>query len=191
MKKLLLATLVALGFSLSVKASPIPYANIGTEAPVNSFVATSTGDIKAYFFSSDAGYSSVIGLLVNNLTTGVTGLPNHASLYGDVIDLGHANAGDVLVFELIVGDGSLRWYSDPTLNSDKRNHVYSTGFAGDSAIPAGTYVAFEDLYGLGDVDYNDHQFVFTNVSNRVPDSSSTLFLSGLALASLALIRRRK
>jgi len=191
MKKFLLSTLVCLGLSLVAKASPIPYSNIGTEAPTNTFVATNSGDIKAYFYASDAGYDSVIGLLVHNLSTGITGLPNHASAYGDMIDLGYASAGDILVFELIVGDGSLKWYSDPTKNSDGKNHVYSTAFAGDPTIPAGIYVAFEDQYNLGDVDYNDHQFVFTNVSSRVPEASSTMILSGLALASLAMIRRRK
>jgi hypothetical protein len=191
MKKLLIASLLCFGLSIAAKAASIPYPNIGTEAPVNTFVAASSGDIKAYFYASDAGYSSTIGLLVNNLTTGVTGLPNHASAYGDMIDLGWANAGDVLVFQLIVADTGSSLYSDPTMNSDGKNHVYSTNFVGDPVIPAGVYVAFEDTIGLGDVDYNDHQFVFTNVSSRVPEASSTLLLSGLALASLAALRRRK
>lgn len=173
-----------------MKADSIPYANIGTIAPTHTFTATSNGDIVAYFYASSAAYSSTIGLLVNGVSTGIFGLPNHSSAYGQSLDLGSVHAGDTLVFQLAVADLGHSWYSDPTLNVDGVNHAYSTAFGGDTYIPAGTYVGFEDLpNGSADFDYNDHQFVFTNVSARgVPEPGSLLLLS-LALGGLALASR--
>lgn len=190
MRKLILASLVCLGLFASAQASSIPYGNPGTFAPASSFVATGTGPITAYFYATNASYDSEIGLLVQNVSTGVTGLLNHSSNYGDMLVLGNANAGDVLVFKLLVLSSGDVWYTDPSLNSDGLNHAYSTAFAGDNIIPAGIYIGFEDLPGGGDRDYNDHQFVFTGVRENTPDTASTLAISGLALAALAFIRRK-
>jgi len=65
------------------------------------------------------------------------------------------------------------WYSNQALNIDGGNHVYSTlynppGLGG--GIPAGTYVAFEDLEFpnpgcpscSSDYNYFDDTFVFTD-----------------------------
>jgi hypothetical protein len=187
-----LAALVVISTPSLLRADFIPYPNVGTPAPANVFTATSTGDIMAYFYGSDAGYDSTIGLRINNLSTGVTGLPNHGSVQGQSINLGWANAGDLLTFELVVANLGYSWYSDPSLNSDGKNHVYATSFSGSNTIPAGVFIAFEDLPGLGDVDYNDHAFVVTNVSIRkVPDAASTLALGALAIAGLGFLRRRR
>lgn len=185
---LLVVLLVAL--PVFMMADPIPYGNPGTIAPSHTFTATATGDIIAYFYASDAGYDSNIGLRVNNVSTGVVGLPNHASFHGQQLDLGHANAGDILVFQLFVSNTNSSWYSDPSLNSDGVNHVYSTSFAGDGTIPAGIYVAFEDLPNGGtDWDYNDHQFVFTNVATSTPEPASAMLLAG-GLGLLGMWRKR-
>jgi hypothetical protein len=180
-----------LGFTaLTASAGSIPYNVIGTQAPANFFVASADGKITAYFYATDAGYNSEIGLRVNGVSTGIYGLWNHGSTHGDSLVLGNVNAGDILEFELKVLSTSSSWFSIAGDNSDHKNHTYSTDFAGDAWIPVGTYVAFEDLPGLGDLDYNDHQFVFTNVSNTSVSEPAGLGLLVLGLAAIGFTRKR-
>lgn len=183
------AIALSASLAMSAHAGPIPYPNIGTPAPENSFTATSDGAVYAYFFSSDASYQSRIGLWADGVQVGGYGLINHSSNYGDSFLFGNVSAGDALVFELQVLTTGGSWYSIATSNADGLNHTYATDFAGGAPIPAGTYVAFEDLPSLGDVDYNDHQFVFTNVTTSVPEPFS-LVLFGLGIAALGFARKR-
>jgi len=159
-------------------AGPIPYPNPGTEnQETYTFTATADGDIVAYFYGGAATYTEVVGLEINGVSTGVYGLNNHTSSLGDSIVLGNAHMGDVLTFvdQIIEGPPVVPsfWYSDPSLNSDGAQHIYSTSFAGSGLIPAGAYIGFEDLPSdSADLDYNDVQFVFTNVSSSVPEAST-------------------
>ncbi len=173
--------------------------SIASPALALSFTATSTGPITAYFYGQSAAYGSSLGLLINGVSTGIVGLQNHNTPQGTSIVLGNATAGDILTFQLGVSTSdpngppplSYYLYSDPTLNSDSQEHTLASAWAGGPGlIPAGTFVGFEDIIPLNqsDLDYNDHQFVFTNVS--VPDGGSTLALAGVSLMALGLLRRR-
>jgi hypothetical protein len=83
------------------------------------------------------------------------------------------------------------------------NHVYSSSYTGDSdtpfSIPAGTYLAFEDLKGGGDLDYNDISFVFTfTPSDRgnapaVPEPSTwaMMILGFFGMGFMAYRRKNK
>jgi hypothetical protein len=174
MKRLAILALVLTGWSATVQAGPIVYPNAGTEAPSAVFTAIATGPVTAYFYATDAGYDSMIGLLINGVSTGILGLPNHSSSYGDSLFLGNAYAGDLLEFRLYVNTTNENWYSNPLYNSDGLNHVYSVAYVPslNDLIPAGVYVGFEDLPYGGDLDYNDHQFVFTNVGDIVTNQST-------------------
>jgi len=181
------------------RADIIPYPNIGTvNATTYTFTAVSTGNVMAYFAGASAGYTEEIGLLVNGVSTGIFGLNNHTSTVGQSLDLGFVHAGDTLTFvdKILTTGGS--WYSNPALNSDGINHVYSTPYSGvlfDHSIPSGIYVGFEDLpLGKSDLDYNDVTFVFTDVSTGggTPEPSFlSLLCAGFVGLGVVAYRRRR
>ena len=136
------------------------------------------------------------------MSTGVTGLFNHGSTQGDTVVLGNATAaGQVLTFALYDPPSSfptVTWFSDPTMNSDALQHVYSlTVAAGDAyaGSPAGTFVSWEDRGPGGDWDYNDDAFIFTGVTpsvrtSGVPEASTwAMMLAGFGGLGLAAFRR--
>ena len=124
------------------------------------------------------------------------GLNNHSTIVGTSFDFGLVQAGDVIRFYVDVLSTGNVFSSDKTQNTDGVNHVYSTTAVAGQAFTnseAGTYVAFEDLLGGGDLNYHDNTFVFTNVSNgvdNVPDSGTTSARLGSAILCLWSLRRR-
>jgi hypothetical protein len=209
--------MMGLATSQADAGSLIPYQNIGTyNSDTYSFSATATGDITAYFTGASAGYDNQIGLFVNGVSTGVYGLDDHSTPIGQSLNLGPVNAGDTLTFVLdILTLGGAKVYSDPALNvgydggpatgtDDGHNHIYSTSYDGLNpafgAVPAGTYVAFEDLsFPNSDYDYNDETFVFTNTSTitdqggpSVPEPATwALMLLGVGAVGAAMRAARR
>lgn len=206
-----LAGIVSILSTSSIYAAPITYIGAGNSGPnptAYTFTATGSGEVGAYFVGETAGFGSIIGMSVNGGAAGPFGLQNHSSSYGDFLDLGPVSAGDVITFVMEAsatnplgptnpGEITYTWYSDPGLNSDGANHIYSSAYGGDSTIPAGTYVGFEDLpdNGGSDHDYDDHQFVFTgpfqSTTHGLPDGGSTLAMLGLSSLGMMASRLRR
>jgi hypothetical protein len=174
------AVLIAFNIVMVSKAAadPIPYSPIGTQNNIDyintaTFIAPSDGVVTGYYVSSDAGYDQQILVLALNDNTPVAF--NHdapAFVYGTQFNFGTVTAGQALDFrdQVTSGDPSI-WHVDTSKNSDGINHVYSYSYGGDASpglIPAGTYVAFEDLRNGGDLDYNDISFVFTFRPSDIP-----------------------
>ncbi|MEP6504348.1 MAG: PEP-CTERM sorting domain-containing protein [Betaproteobacteria bacterium] len=193
LKSILAAAVLAAAGTGSAFADAIPYPGGGENATTYSFTAAADGNINAYFLGSGASYDEYLGMLVNGTPTGITGLQNHSTAIGTVLDLGAVHAGDVLTFFIFVQTTGATWYSTQGLNADGSNHVYSTSFSGSGTVPAGTYIGFEDLPATGsDFNYADEQFSFTNVATSVvPEPGGVaLLLAGLGLVG-AMARRRR
>lgn len=210
-KTVIAAVLVAVAagplVSNSRASTVIPYPNVGVQnSGTYIFNAISDGPVTVYFAGSAAGFSEVLGMTVNGVPTGITGLNDHSSHIGDSLVLGNVHAGDTIVFfdQISQANTGDIWYSDPALNGGDGQHVYSAFYDGltDSilhvpagVIPAGVYVGFEDLkkdFG-SNFDYLDETFVVTNVAtNATPlPGALPLFASGLACLGLLGWRRKR
>ncbi|MFN0130228.1 MAG: VPDSG-CTERM sorting domain-containing protein [Verrucomicrobiales bacterium] len=177
-------------------------------AATYTFTASGNGPVTAYFAGSTAGYGSVVGLSINGGPVTLWGLQNNSTALGTSFVMGNVSLGDNLEFIFSVDTGNSFGPADPDnpsyfLSSDENDnpvagsqHIYSTAYAGgDFGIPAGTYVGVEDISPLtdpdNDLDYDDHQFVFTGPGlSQVPEGGSAVALLGLALAGIGALRRR-
>lgn len=196
MKTTVAAALLAVAATGSAFAGVTPYPSAGTQNPTTYTFTSNGGDVMAYFMGSSASYNESLGLLINGVDSGITGLQNHTAAVGESLDFGTIAAGMTLTFYINVATTGDVFYSDQSRNSDGINHVYSTDVGASGAVPAGTYVAFEDLKGGGDLNYHDETFVFTNVGTDTPTptipepANLALLMSGLGLVGFMARRRR-
>ncbi len=171
----LFATLFSFGaMSTAFASSSVSYPNPGTENAVwYKFIAKTTGPVSAYFVGSKAGFEENIRVVSNGQLLGATGLSNRYLKYGDSITFGYVLAGDTVSIFLSIPEKNAGVWSQKTQISPgfylTPNGIYSTHYSGDASgkIPAGVYVGFEDLAfqrQAADWDYNDSEYVFTNVS---------------------------
>jgi len=183
--------------SLPLWADAIPYPDAGTIAPTVTLIAGATGNITGYFYGFSASDTDEVQMcdvtqsycspyVFDNQTTA----PGTSFVFDSLV-----TAGDVLVFNLENLTTGKVLSSDPGASADLINHAYVTpysGTGGPAGIPAGIFVGMEDLTVPGsDLDYNDDQFVFTNVAvNSVPEPASLILLATSMLA-IGLAAKRK
>jgi hypothetical protein len=127
-----------------------------------SLVATG-GEVIAFFAGSSAGFDGTLRFASHYCCTEI--FHNHATAVGTSISLGTYAAGMTLVFrEHVITTGDNWLTGQAGRNVDKVVHSGTGRWAADASIPVnGTYVGFEDLFGGGDLDYNDLKFVLTSV----------------------------
>ena len=184
---------IALSTSVAANADSIPYPDVGSLAFGHHFNAEESGDLVGYFLGSSALYNNEVGVFVNGTQLGGYVLGNHSSTVGQSVNFGHVNAGDSIVFALNVLSEGYKLYSDTGMNMDGIDHVYATMYSGGQAgIPAGVYLGFEDqLAAISDLDYNDQEMVFSNVSMVANPEPISFILFGTGLLGLGLIRRKR
>ncbi len=134
------------------------------------------GDVTVEVLASDAGFTSELWLVS-------PGAPRFIATNRDtglIANLGTFPAGE-MIFELRVRDTGFAYQTGPGVrNPDGLAHADVTPETGLSYL-----VGFEDIFGGGDMDYNDCVFRFTGV---VPSPAS----AGLfGLAGLIATRRRR
>ncbi|MCX2979643.1 DUF4114 domain-containing protein [Halieaceae bacterium IMCC14734] len=120
-----------------------------------------TGTVTATFLGSDAGYFNTLFLATPNSGT-PTAIFNKNTSAGSTANLGSFDAGTELIFRLFVRNTGNNFYTgDINRNPDQLAHAKAT----TSLVNGGyiTRVGFEDLWGGGDEDYNDFEFLLSNV----------------------------
>lgn len=181
-------------------ADSIPYTKVGTVAPTVTTYASGNNGIDIYYYGSTAGFTDTIGvydvqtqynsgLILNNKTTAVGTEVVVGSTAGQI------NAGDQLIFYINSPDGIFA--SIAADSADGINHAYITSFSGSTLngvkVPAGIFVGMEDENkSHSDLNYNDDDFIFTNVSAPAvtAEPASILMLGTGLLAGVAFLRRQ-
>jgi hypothetical protein len=192
--------------------------------PTKLFLATES-TARVYFVGEGAGYHNTLGFNTlaageptpSEVVLGTSQIifPNASSsfstygstdrsgvrtskeplLAGDFVDLGTFKSGTTLDFFLIAdgANGGTRSYAAPaSRNPDKLDHVVAF------ALPDSPYliIAFEDMYGGGDRDYNDVIFALdigrANIQNLIstPEPQTWAILGGF-LGILFVLHRRQ
>jgi len=185
-----------------------------------------TSDIRVYFVGEGAGYYNTLGynvldsegktpegalgddpqIIFENASSVISSLGsapatvkrtvNSPLLPGDFVDVGEIQAGSLLDFFLIsdgARGGEEVFTASAGRNPDGLNHVVAF------ALPDSPYLilGFEDMYGGGDMDFNDVLFAVDigvkNVRGRVgaPDPGAWAILGGFLLVGARGLKRRQ
>lgn len=120
--------------------------------------------------------------------------PDAPLLPGDFVDIGAFKGGTMLDFFLVsngAGGGKDIWTAPASRNRDGIDHVVAF------ALPGSPYLilAFEDMFGGGDRDYNDVIFAVDigaiNVQRLLSTPEPAAWASVLALGGVAYLWRRR
>lgn len=117
-------------------------------------VMQGSGNVTAYYVGHTAAYTNRL----IEMTVGEEPVfwNRPAPEYGTAVDLGFFEDGQELRFSLYSRTIRTTWHSgNGSRNADGRVHTRTSAFTGNSVIPAGLRLGFEDMWYLGDGDYDD------------------------------------
>jgi len=162
---------------ISALVSTASYAGLG-----DSLVATG-GDIVMRYEGYSAGYESLIS--VNNVEVNGQSLffPNFTTTNGSTINLGSFSAGlslDIALHVVAPPSATNIWHTGAAgLNID--NVIHANVIFDYNGEVGRTFVGFEDQFGGGDLDYNDHMFSFIGVTAVPEPGPQALITVGLGI----------
>ena len=186
-------TLSKLG-SLAVLAAIAIFLSIGSSsssaAPLYgaSVIVDTDGEVVATFQGHSAGFTNQLYLdSPANALGGV--FTNQTTPVGTQVNLGNFTAGTELIFRMNVTDDGSNFFTGPaSRNVDSIVHA----IADEEFIAGETYVAFEDILGGGDLNYNDLTFSLTNTrAEGIVPEPAALLLCGVGVALVTIVRRAK
>jgi hypothetical protein len=168
------------------------------------------GDVTATFLGHTAGFTNELYLfdagdlstpLAVTATVGSLGpgliFTNQASKPGSSVNLGSFAVGTELVFAIYVRNTQQTFFMGPgTRNPDGVIHAavdngVAPQFPSYGTVPPGSIaIGFEDLFGGGDLDYDDLGFAFSSVRRIQSPEPATLSLLAFGLAGLGVRRLR-
>lgn len=152
-----------LAMPLVVFAGPITD-NVPLNTPIlggRMFVA-SDGDVTVTAMGGDAAYTG--SLFVYSVNSGRRTIFDSSAAVGSQINIGSYAAGTELVFGYAVNNTGKTYLTGPaSANGDGKAHAQAVTTLDASLNQYMTSVGIEDLWGGGDADYNDFQFMLSNV----------------------------
>ncbi|MGD9633899.1 MAG: PEP-CTERM sorting domain-containing protein [Pirellulales bacterium] len=150
-------------------------------------IVDTDGEVVATFRGHSAGYTNelyldspdnALGLLFTNQTTPV----------GAQVNLGSFTAGTELLFRMNVMEDGSNFFTGP---ADRNPDGIIHALVDEEQFADETYVAFEDILGGGDFNYNDLTFSLTNTrADGIVPEPATCLLSGLGGVLFVLGRRK-
>ena len=190
---LIVGIVIALGVSRPAVAGVI------LDEPIlgGSLLVATDGPVTATFLGSDAGYFNTLYLDLGELG------PDHydvqifdklSPLNGEFIFEGSFIAGTELIFRLDVSNTGKSFFTGDLLrNPDLLAHAEAITTFDEESGKYVTRVGFEDLLDGGDLDFNDFEFLLTNVVDPAPPvpAPTVLALLGLGLAGIGYRRRKQ